>query len=339
MLKRLRSQLFAPRRGSPNSLLDRPWEGEPADTASREDILFCFRLLLGRQPNKEEWAGHSSRAGEQLASVVKTYVNSGEFQARGLLQSALPPGITSRHNGRFIVFANGDDPTLGGPALAGSYEPSVAQAIEALLGPGDSFLDVGANLGYFSLLAATLVGATGRVFSVEPNDFNVKLLESSRDANGFEQISVFQVGATDRAGTLVLHATEGNGSTAALGSAAGIFGSRTIAGVPLDNLLAFRDKPLKLIKIDVEGFEYHALRGAQRLLHADRPHIIFEFQGAGLHGIGGRAFLVWLAQQGYELTNLSAGRPLTAVQGIDEIMAEFDAAMVDHLDVLATPSQ
>jgi hypothetical protein len=53
--------------------------------ASEEDILNCFRLILGRFPDPGEWPGHSARAGEHLADAVKTYVNSLEFHNRGLL--------------------------------------------------------------------------------------------------------------------------------------------------------------------------------------------------------------------------------------------------------------
>lgn len=142
--------------------------------------FFAFRLILGRLPNREEWTGHSSRAGEPLVHVVRSYVNSEEFKARKLLEIALPPGIVRKHNGRFVVFADEADLVLGAPALMGVYEPHVSAAIEALLQPGDHFLDVGANLGYFSLLAAARVGDSVRVYSVELNELNVKLLESSR---------------------------------------------------------------------------------------------------------------------------------------------------------------
>ena len=58
---------------------------EYSETATAEDIFYCFRLLLGRNPNPEEWPGHSSRAGENLANVVSSYVTCREFGARGPL--------------------------------------------------------------------------------------------------------------------------------------------------------------------------------------------------------------------------------------------------------------
>jgi FkbM family methyltransferase len=314
-----------------------PWAITHGQYASVEDIFYCFRLLLGRSPNIEEWSGHSARAGEPLADVVRTYVNSGEFSRRNLSAANMPAGITHGNNGRFHVFADANDPIIGSPALRGQYEPQVTRALEDLLTLGDTFLDVGANIGYFSLLAATLVGPQGHVYAVEPNDANVKLLESSIRRNGFKNITVMQVGATNRLQTLFLHATTGNGSTSAPGESDDLFAARTVPGIPLDNLLTQRQSPLKLIKIDVEGYEYKALQGARTVLAQDRPHIVFEFSANGLADISGPDFLGWLASLGYAFTNISAGRPLGATQTVAAIMADFEAARVDHIDVLATP--
>jgi FkbM family methyltransferase len=290
-------------------------------------------------PNREEWAGHSSRAGEPLVHVVRSYVNSEEFKARKLLEIALPPGIVRRHNGRFFVFADQADPVLGAPALMGVYEPHVSAAIEALLQPGDHFLDVGANLGYFSLLAAARVGDSGRIYSVEPNELNVKLLESSRRANKFKNIFVMQVGASQTIETLFLHATVGNGSTSAVVDEDSLFSARTTPGVPLDNLLAHRSRPIRLIKVDVEGFEYNSLLGAQRILSEDNPDIIFEFQGSGHVGITGKDFLRWLEGHGYSFINISGQRPIADTQTVEELLSDFHENMIDHLDVLAKHSR
>ncbi len=314
--------------------LEKPWEGDYQPQATKADIVHAFRLILGRFPHMEEWTGHSALAGKPLVEIVRTYVNSAEFKSRGLLEVSLPSGIVQRHNGLFSVFADENDTELGGPTLTGGYEPHVRMVIEQILKEGDSFLDVGAAYGFFSLLAATLVGAAGQVYAVEPNEQNVKLLESSIRSNGFNNVAVMQMGASDRIETLFLHAGVGNGSTSAVGAQDNPFAARTVLGAPLDQLLVYRSKPIKLIKIDVEGFEHKALLGAQRLIKEDRPSIIFEFQGAGA---GAREFLEWLQSLGYALVNISSGRPISDTQEIDEIMSEFSDARVAHLDILAKP--
>ena len=311
-----------------------PWTQPYDDKATVEDIHFCFRLLLGRNAHREEWAGHSSRAGDPLRDVVRSYLSSGEFKGRNLLAREMPANIVRRHNGRFDVFADPDDPVIGGPVLANRYEPEVTRMVEGLLKPGDIFVDVGANLGYFTLLAAPIVGHDGHVYAVEPNDLNVKLLESSIRANGFGNISVMQVGASERIETLLLHSTIGNGTTSTLREHE-LFSGTSIPGIPLDVLLAGRKKPVSLIKIDVEGFEYRALRGAEAVMRQDRPAIIFEFSAGGIDGISGEAFLRWLADRGYRFINVSSGA--NVIEDVGGIMSAFERTMVDHLDIFAQP--
>ncbi len=313
-----------------------PWERAYPETATTEDIMYCFRLLLGRNTSFEEWHGHSSRAGEPLSDVVATYLNSREFHKRGLQIPQMPEGIVQNNNGRFEIFANSNDPVIGSPALSGSYEPEVASVIESLLKPGDTFLDVGANIGYFSLLGASLVGREGHVYAVEPNDLNVKLLESSRKANNFENISVMQVGASTNIETLFLNSLAGNGETARLGEF-DIFATRTVAGLPLDVLLSGRQKPVSLIKIDVEGFEYRALQGAEKILSTDKPYIIFEFAAAGIDGISGEGFLNWLCDKDYEFVAVSDRVDLSNAHDVAAIMDDFGRSGKDHIDILAKP--
>ena len=61
--------------------LSEPWK-IPQSPATQEDIFYCFRLLLGRPPNREEWDGHAGQAGSDLDAVVRNYLNSLEFSRR-----------------------------------------------------------------------------------------------------------------------------------------------------------------------------------------------------------------------------------------------------------------
>ncbi|WP_299794125.1 FkbM family methyltransferase [uncultured Marivita sp.] len=313
---------------------ENPCDGEFDPIASKADILSCFRIILGRKPNLEEWPGHSSRAGELLEDIVRTFVNSQQFKSRGLLNPEIPKNIVHADTGRFIIWANASDPVIGAPALAGRYEPHVAKVISDTLKQGDTFVDVGANIGYFSLLASSIVGSTGRVYSIEPNDLNVKLLEKSRSENGFEHLRVLQIGASEHIETLFLHAASGNGSTGALQSDQ-IFSSRTIPGIPLDLVLADRSSRIRLLKIDVEGFEYKALSGMRSILEADQPDLVIEFAPKGLQGIDGKGFLDWLAAQGYQFRIIPKNGTLGAVIAPEKVLDAWRSAGVDHIDILA----
>ena len=83
-------------------------------------------------------------------------------------------------------------------ARTGSYEPDVSATLRSVLGQGATFVDIGANIGWFSLLGASLVGAAGRVVAIEPNPRNVALLRQSAKDNGFDNIEVIAVALSER---------------------------------------------------------------------------------------------------------------------------------------------
>src|SRR5687768_1033712 len=90
--------------------------------------------------------------------------------------------------GRFRRYVDVKDGLFGGwIAAEGRYEEHLTAALVAALRPGDTFLDLGANMGYFTMLAASLVGPGGRVLAFEPRHDNVALLHLSARENGFGQ--------------------------------------------------------------------------------------------------------------------------------------------------------
>ena len=317
-----------------------PWELPYDGKASQEDIIACFRLLLGRAPNREEWRGHSSRAGQALPDVVASYVNSLEFARRGLLHLDHQGELKLTDLPGFRIYAAAADEAVGRHVQAGSYEPEVTSVFRRLLRPGMGVIDLGANIGFFSMLSASLVGEQGWVLAVEPNPANAKLLEASRQANGFGHVTVCQVAAAAAPGLLALHASDSNGTTAGLPDGVdALLAAVTVPCVRVDGLLQ-AGRQVHLIKADVEGAEYNALRGCAEVIARDRPHLVTEFSPGllpGISGISGPEYLRWLAGLGYRIGAIqrdgSVGPPLDA----DAVMAEYDAQDADHLDLLASP--
>lgn len=325
------------RRAAPVSAL--PTFYDPLATES--DILACFRLLLGRWPNPEEWRGHSDGAGQNLVSAVSIYLNSLEFAQRGLIRPAVPAGISLAELEGFKLYAAADDAAVGRHVHFGVYEPEVTAVFRRLLRPGMGVLDLGANIGYFTMLSAALVGPGGYVVAVEPNPRNVRLLEASRRANGFDHVRVCQVAAGPEPGLLVLNTSHSNGTTAGLPTNdAALFGAEIVPAMPADSLVP-PDRRIDLVKLDVEGAEFKALSGATALLARDRPHLISEFSPTlmpGLSGISGPGYLDWLRGRGY---TVGAVQEDGSVPDLDEtnttIMARFAERGTDHLDLLGTP--
>src|SRR6266705_2219470 len=92
--------------------------------ATPEDIFYCFRLLLGRCPNPEEWPGHSSRAGEDIENVVSSYITSRELAERGFFTKTYQDNVELVHLPSFSLFASSDDLAVGKHVVVGhSYDP------------------------------------------------------------------------------------------------------------------------------------------------------------------------------------------------------------------------
>jgi FkbM family methyltransferase len=155
----------------------------------------------------------------------------------------------------------------------GSYEPAKHALIRRHLRPGMTFIDVGANKGDFTLLAARLVEESGTVISIEPEPENRSILQRSIELNRYENIRVLPVALSDSDGTANLQI----GATSGAHTLSPEFnGARTVK-VPtrtLDGIVAEQHlESVDMIKIDVQGFELAVLRGAAETLRAN-PRIM-----------------------------------------------------------------
>lgn len=156
----------------------------------------------------------------------------------------------------------------------GLYELDTARLLRRLLRPGSHFVDGGANLGYFTLLAARWVGRSGRVDAFEPDPANRQRLNAHLrlDRRLAGQVRVHAAALSDRAGMLRLHhpdpARANHGQSSLFADLAPGGASVEVPLVRLDETLG---RTPDVIKLDVEGAELMALRGAARLLAGPRP--------------------------------------------------------------------
>ena len=321
----------------------RPWELDYPSEASAADIYHCFRLLLGRNPNAEEWTGHSQMAGQPLDSVVASYLGSLEFSRRGLLAQGDGPGeIVLAELEGFRIYCDVSDPAVGRHIPGGGYEPEIAALFRHILRPGMGVIDIGANMGFFTMLSASLVGEAGHVLAVEPNARNAGLLECSRQANGFAQVQVAQVAAGADTGLLALHSAHSTGTASAIPAGLNaMLTARTVPSLALDCLVP-PGRRIDFIKVDVDGGEYTALLGCQQTIARDRPLIVSEFSpGAmpGISGVDGETYLRWLGGFGYEISVIEPDGAVTPMQNRwADVLAAHRARGIDHIDILATPA-
>jgi FkbM family methyltransferase len=150
--------------------------------------------------------------------------------------------------------------------------------LHLFLKPGDTFVDVGANIGLFALRAASLVGPNGRVVAVEPGADALRMLHSNLAVNPqFRQIEVHPIALADKVGTATLHHSADGYDPQAFTLLDDGSAGEVVETLTLDELMRRSGNPkVDAIKIDVEGFEPMVLAGALETIRAHRPKIVFE---------------------------------------------------------------
>ena len=176
----------------------------------------------------------------------------------------------------------------------GYYELRESRLVRALLRPGDTFIDAGANLGWFTLLASRAVGPTGRVVAFEPSRRIFDHLERHVALNALANVRLEPAALSDENGVATLsgiseqNAGLGSILPPAAGSPPGASAAETVKTVRLDDYLAEHDLGrIRLMKIDVEGAELKVLRGARKALEGMAcDYVLVEVNDERLREIG-----------------------------------------------------
>jgi FkbM family methyltransferase len=169
----------------------------------------------------------------------------------------------------------------------GFCEPA-ARVMRSLLKPGDVVIDGGANIGLFTLIAAASVGREGRVIACEPSSSTMRLLRGNVDRNGFDWVELREIALASAPGQLRMRVfTPGSGfsSFAPADTTGGVEVEVEVA--TLDEVASDVLERLRLVKLDVEGAELRALRGASEVLGRARPDFIVELEPEHLERQGG----------------------------------------------------
>jgi FkbM family methyltransferase len=161
------------------------------------------------------------------------------------------------------------------------------------IGPGSIVLDVGANIGLYTLEAAKAVGATGRVIAIEASPGHISTIGKSVGLNGFQNVDIISSAVGDVEGMTTLTLPEGaNHGMFTLGSVAGSVTMR-VNVKRIDDILDEQNVlSVDFIKMDIEGSELVALKGATQTLKGFRPTILIELNEAALRSCGTSSFEV-----------------------------------------------
>jgi FkbM family methyltransferase len=190
------------------------------------------------------------------------------------------------------------------PYVTGTYEPEVFGSLKKHVAAGDICLDVGAHLGYSTILMSKLVGPKGRVISFEPMPETFLVLGENLLLNGLTNLDVQSSAVADHCGFIELLAPAGQDlswTPSITGYSVGSNShSLTVSLVTLDGFLERLERPPSVIKIDVEGGELAVLAGSCPMLTVVRPVLLIEVYGWGTPA--SQEVIRFLSQHGYTST-------------------------------------
>jgi FkbM family methyltransferase len=164
----------------------------------------------------------------------------------------------------------------------GLFEPRETRLLHKLLASGDTVIDVGAHIGWFTTLAARAVGDAGQVIACEPYPANATMLKGNLSQNDCRNVRVMEVALGDQRGTITLATAGDSGGVTALDWARS--GQAKVPMTTLDTVAAGVGA-VTLIKVDVEGWEAHVLRGAARTL-THTQYVLIEINPLALRKAG-----------------------------------------------------
>jgi len=256
--------------------------------ASEADIRYAYRLLLGREPDAVGLRDHLRWAlenGATPANVAQHFIASHEYRNR---QTSTAELVQVELNG-YSVFPRRGDELIGAIVRRGeAYEPYVVEWFEKSLSPGACVLDIGANIGLYTMRAASRVGSTGRVIAVEPLPQNHKALYAGISHNGFSNVWVLPFAASEKAGLIpaICGPDSSNGIVGVRSSGTSL--DDYVPTCRLDEVLSFVPK-IDVVKIDIEGHEPSAWKGMTTLMRRHRPVVFTEFSPIAMRNVGQNA--------------------------------------------------
>ncbi|MBI4085293.1 MAG: FkbM family methyltransferase [Candidatus Liptonbacteria bacterium] len=234
------------------------------------------------------------------------------------------------------------------------YEPYESDLIESLLKEGDTFVDIGASIGWYTLIGANKVGPSGKVYAFEPDPRSSALLRKNVDANDYKNVTVVEKAVSEKVGeheiflreekwgnnsffnpmqdpeTLVLPFVRGN-------SPEGYAKETSVKTVSLDDY--FKDTRIDLMKIDTEGAENLALKGGKGVFTKNRNiTVICEYIPFIMEATGGKGeherFLRGFEELGFSIQDLDEHEKRLVPVSVEEVLEKYTAGKRNGTNLL-----
>ena len=307
-----------------------------SEIIDREYVVWAYRLFFDREPENEKAIIEKLNAWRTTKELRTEFLVASEFHEKNPALAMTNESIIVikelKNNRR--LFVDLSDRVIGHGIIKGQYESEEVDYVKSVIKPGDTVLDIGANIGFFTIIMADLIGETGKSYSFEPLERNFKLLERSVKENKFNDRSKIEHAAiSENQGTLELISPS---ETLNLGGAFLKTGTTEVPpghiaeNVPVIKLDDYSIKrPVNFIKIDVEGAELLALRGAKKILTEDKPVIMAEINPPQLEKVSNctsTEFINEMTCYGYncyELINGKVGTKITSPKSNEILSVVF----------------
>jgi FkbM family methyltransferase len=312
--------------------------------ATLADVYHCYRLLLRRNPDPTGYRAYADKVADGITveQLVGYFLGSPEWVVRGLYRAAGHAHLERVDTADGSLYVIKSDPVVGRELLAtGAYEPHVTDRLRQCLVSGGVFVDIGANVGYYTLLAARQVGSGGRVIAFEPNPTSLKvLLLNTRPEGG--TIRVYPFAVSDREGFLSLMRIVSIASSKSVTEEELRYPSDVTLtyAVRLDD--ALRDeRRIDVLKCDIDGHDYRAIRGGLDTLARTRPVVFAEFNPGTLRSfseIEPVEYLRLFTSLDYRLTVLlRRAEPVACGQDVERVLNLLETTELEQVDLMLTP--
>jgi FkbM family methyltransferase len=221
------------------------------------------------------------------------------------------------------------------------YEPFETALFKKELKAGQTVLDIGANIGYYTLIAAKLVGTRGKVYAFEPDPDNFALLKKNVEYNCYSNVVLVNSAVSDKNQTARLFINKANKGDHRLYDSKDGRPSIAVKTIKLDDFFKKLDKKIHFIKMDIQGSEARALNGMKGLIRKNRAlSLVTEFSPGSLklNGQNPRKYLETLKSLGFKLREIAEKDGILRLADPQRLLALSDDSNV-YTNLLATKSK
>jgi FkbM family methyltransferase len=211
---------------------------------------------------------------------------------------------------------------------SGNYQPALTHILRQHTPAGGYCLDIGANLGFYTLKFARWAGLAGQVVAFEANPAMVERIAQNVALNGYSHVNVVSAAVHNQPGSIEFYVSSSPGKSS-VNQIDNAVKKITVPALTIDEFISERAWPrLDVVKIDIEGNDCNALLGACQTLDRFRPFVVFEYKRAVLPQIAQEAFGL-LASLKYQLWSLSPGGK--------RLRFDWQSSVLAHSDIICTP--